>query len=153
MYMVDRSRSLVDFLTWLGCKKGLVGFLVPLFALLSPLRDPHVYSLYNGGLPLGPYIYIYIVILLIKKKKKLKKVMLIKMDVAFKVLPFWIWRERNMIVFGNVDFSLSRLKSSFISMFVYWANCLELGDYSRENSFVYSLGLSFLVGRCWLFFV
>ena len=44
---------------------------------------------------------------------------------------FWaIWRERNKIVFDNVDFSFFRLKTSFISMFVYWANCLELGECS-----------------------
>ena len=44
---------------------------------------------------------------------------------------FWaIWRERNRIVFDNVDFSFSRLKTSFISRFVYWANCLELGKCS-----------------------
>ena len=44
---------------------------------------------------------------------------------------FWaIWRERNRIVFDNVDFCFSRLKTSFISIFVYWANCLELGECS-----------------------
>ena len=52
MYMANRPRSLVDFLTWLGCNYGVVGFLVSLFALLSPLKDPLVYSLYIGGLPL-----------------------------------------------------------------------------------------------------
>ena len=41
------------------------GFSVSLFALLSPLRDLLIYSLYTGGLPLGPifgdiYICIYI---------------------------------------------------------------------------------------------
>ena len=55
---------------------------------------------------------------------------------------FWaIWRERNRIVFDNVDFSLSILKSSFIA-------CLYIGGArgvfcSCENSLVYSLGLSF----------
>ena len=43
---------------------------------------------------------------------------------------FWaIWWE-NRIVFDNVDFSFFRLKTSFISIFVYWANCLELGECS-----------------------
>ena len=42
----------------------MVGFLVSLFALLSPLRDLLIYSIYTGGLPLGPifgdiYMYIY----------------------------------------------------------------------------------------------
>ena len=43
-------------------------------------------------------------------------------------MPFWaIWEERNIIVFDNERFSLTRLKTSFISMFVSWANCFELG--------------------------
>ena len=45
MYMTNRPRSLVDFLTW------LVGFLVSLFTLLSPLRDPLVYSSILVGFP------------------------------------------------------------------------------------------------------
>ena len=61
-------------------------------------------------------------------------------------------------MFDNVDFSFSRLKSSFISLFVYWANCLELGECSLVRIllfffFWYSLGLSFLCVRCWLLFV
>ena len=38
-----------------------MGFLVSLFALLSPLRDPLVYSLYTDGLPLGPFLGYYLV--------------------------------------------------------------------------------------------
>ena len=45
-----------------------MGFLVSLFALLSPLRDPLVYSLYTGGLPFGLFFGdFYILLLLIKK--------------------------------------------------------------------------------------
>ena len=59
-------------------------------------------------------------------RKKTKKLLM-----AAPLYLFWaIWRERNRIVFDNVDFSLSKLESSFISMFVYLANCLELGDCS-----------------------
>ena len=49
-------------------------FLVSLFALLSPLMDPLVYSSYTGGLPLGLfliYIYIYIYIAFTHQKKKI----------------------------------------------------------------------------------
>ena len=33
MYMANRPRSFVDFLTWLGCKRGVMGFLVSLCPL------------------------------------------------------------------------------------------------------------------------
>ena len=57
-------------------------------------------------------------------RKKTKKLWM-----AAPLYLFWaIWRERNRIVFDNVDFSLFILKSSFISMFVYWAKCLDLGE-------------------------
>ena len=44
---------------------------------------------------------------------------------------FWaVWMERNRIVFDDVPFSLSRLKTSFVSMLVSWAGSIELGECS-----------------------
>ena len=42
---------------------------------------------------------------------------------------FWvIWKERNWIIFEDVPFSLSRLKTSFASMLVSWAGCIEVKE-------------------------
>ena len=43
-----------------------------------------------------------------------------------------IWKERNRIVFDDVPFSLSRLKSSFVSLLISWAGCIE----TEEGTFV-----------------
>ena len=47
----------------------------------------------------------------------------------------FIWaicKERNMIVFEEVTFSLTRLKTSFVSTFISWVGILV----NREHSFV-----------------
>ena len=52
-----------------------------------------------------------------------------KLWMAVPLCLFWaFWRERNIIVFDDELFSMTRLKTSFISMFVSWASCLELGE-------------------------
>ena len=51
--------------------------------------------------------------------------------------PLWllwaIWRERNKIVFNDKRFSMTRLRTSFISMCASWGNCFELGDCFLER--------------------
>ena len=37
-----------------------------------------------------------------------------------------IWKERNLIVFEDVFFSITRLKSSFVSMLLSWAGGMEV---------------------------
>ena len=60
----------------------------------------------------------------IRKKAK-------KSWMAAPLFLFWaIWSERNRIVFDNERFSMTRLITSFISMFVSWASCFELGECS-----------------------
>ena len=54
-----------------------------------------------------------------------------------------IWKEKNQIVFNDVPFSLTRLKSSFVSMLVSWAGYIEVEEGSFVRIFfVYSLGFS-----------
>ena len=51
---------------------------------------------------------------------------------------FLLWairKERNHIVFDDVFFSIARLKSSFVSMLLSWAGCMEV----EEGSLVRTL--------------
>ena len=42
---------------------------------------------------------------------------------------FWaVWLERNRIGFDDMPFSLSRLKTSFVSMLVSWGGSIELEE-------------------------
>ena len=46
-------------------------------------------------------------------------------------LPLWaIWKERNIIVFEDKQFSLDRLKSSFLRTIRSWASVISNGDYT-----------------------
>ena len=44
-----------------------------------------------------------------------------------------IWKERNRVVFDNDNFSLDRLKNSFITFLTSWAGLIYEGEYSIIN--------------------
>ena len=52
-----------------------------------------------------------------------------------------IWKERNEVVFEDAVFSLSRLKTSFVSALISWVGLIVNG----ERSFVHSLRAGFRV--------
>ena len=54
-------------------------------------------------------------------------------------LVWAVWMERNRIVFDDVPFSISRLKTSFVSMLVSWAGSIELEECSIVRILLYIL--------------
>ena len=61
-----------------------------------------------------------------KEAKKLWKAVLSSLRWA-------VWKERNRVTFDNLNFSLDRIKYSFISSITSWAGHLNEGEYPLVN--------------------
>ena len=59
---------------------------------------------------------------------------------AVPICLLWeIWKERNRIAFDDVFVSITRLKSSFVSMLLSWARCMEVEEGSLAIILLYIL--------------
>ena len=51
-------------------------------------------------------------------------------------LNWAIWKERNRVIFEDAVFSLSKLKTSFVSAVISWAGLIANGEHSFVRIFL-----------------